>query len=193
MPLWQSSSPASACPACSELKRLLCVLLALLFLSAAFLPEEAGAQEGAPVATSRPVTVTEQKIAAVLQILGIRGKDGEVLDQEDVRRIADSLIPVLEMAKSLPDETILPMLRTAAERCGIVLKDDQLSSLLGLFRSGSEDGGGEFSLPETIQDVQGAVSKISETASGAVRFFRTIRRTFHAMMDYFSRLGDLFH
>jgi hypothetical protein len=102
-------------------------------------------------------------------------------------------MPVLEMAKSLPDETILPMLRTAAERCGIVLKDDQLSSLLGLFRSGSEDGGGEFSLPETIQDVQGAVSKISETASGAVRFFRTIRRTFHAMMDYFSRLGDLFH
>ena len=138
-------------------------------------------------------TLTGSDPAAVLQILGIRGKDGEVLDQEDVRRIADSLIPVLEMAKSLPDETILPMLRTAAERCGIVLKDDQLSSLLGLFRSGSEDGGGEFSLPETIQDVQGAVSKISETASGAVRFFRTIRRTFHAMMDYFSRLGDLFH
>lgn len=199
MPPWRSCSPASVFPACSEsgtipekkrnMKRSLSFLLALLLFGGILFPAEASAVQEEPA--MQQSSYSAAWIAGAMKILGIKDAGGNPVSEEMLYELAGQIKSLLDVAKNLSDETLAPLIRSAISKYGFTMDESQLNTLLSFFRSSGEEK--DKSLSSRIQDLQDTVSKVSETASKAARFFRTVRRSFQEVVNWFSHVKDLFH
>ena len=87
------------------------------------------------------------------------------------------------------DVELLSVMRS--EIFGFTVDESQLNTLLSFFRSSGEEK--DKSLSSKLQDLQETVGKVTETASKAARFLRTVRRSFQEIVNWFSHVKDLFH
>ena len=173
------------------MKKAISVFLALLLSAGIFFCPECFAEQAAmPSAES---SISPSWMAGALKILGIAGKEGSPLSEEMLAELAGQLKTLLDAGQSLTEEALRPMIESLLSRYGITIGETQLSTLLDLFRNNGTGQGEEQSVASRIQDVQDTIGKISDTASGAMRFFRSFRRTAQEILNWFSHLKDLFH
>ncbi len=173
------------------MKRALSFLLALFLFGGVFFPAEASAmQEEAVVPQS---TVTTAWIAGAMKMLGIKDANGNPVSEEKLTELAGQIKSLLDVAQNLTDETLAPLIRSTISKYGLSMNDGQLSTLLSFFRSAGEEKEKEQSLASKLEGLQDTVTKVTETASNAARFLRTVRRSFHEVVVWFSHVKDLFH
>ena len=199
MPQWQSCSRASAFPACSEsgsfpekkrkMKRSLSFLLAILIFGGVLFPAEASAAQYE--FTEPKSSYTTAWIAGAMKMLGIKDTAGNPVSEEDLYELAGQIKSLLDVAKNLSDETLRPLISSAMSKFGFTMDESQLNTLLSFFRSSGEEK--DKSLSSKLQDLQETVGKVTETASKAARFLRTVRRSFQEIVNWFSHVNDLFH
>ena len=119
--------------------------------------------------------------------------NGNPVSEEKLTELAGQIKSLLDVAQNLTDETLAPLIRSTMSKYGLSMNDEQLSTLLSFFRSAGEEKEKEQSLASKLEGLQDTVTKVTETASKAARFLRTVRRSFHEVVLWFSHVKDLFH
>ena len=173
------------------MKRALSFLLALILFGGLLFPAEACAVEAESVLPKSSFTTTW--IAGAMKMLGITDVNGNPVSEEKLYELAGQIKSLLDVAQNLTDETLAPLIRSAMSKYGLSMSDGQLGMLLSFFRSGGEDKEKDQSLASKLEGLQDTVTKVTETASKAARFLRTVRRSFHEVVVWFSHVKDLFH